>query len=580
MDEQRIDQTISIPQRDLSAMSAVDLVDYFAVLLQGEELPSRELVNKLQKTFDQKFSEATPQELEVLEIQKARLGDLIKSFRQEEKVAEEKRAEAMAASKRRKEELLRELELLVSGSEDFGKRLHKFKELRKEWDELSTTVVEDNAKLQEQYNRLREAFYELKQLNDEFRQLDYKKNLEAKRKLIAEAEQLNASSNIREAFKKLQELHRQWHFIGPVAPEIRDSLWQEFKKQSDALLEKHHEYYNQKKANEEHNLVEKQGLCETLEALVAVEYTSMKDWDKATEELKALQTRWKEIGSVPMKERDAIYQRYRLACDTFFMRKKSVYHEKKKQDKDALQERLRVVEQAEKLQDSTEWEATKAQLIELKAAWQAIKGGTHDRKKLNDLWLRLKAACDRFFDRKRLMEKERKAANQEEVRKIKENLKQKKALILEARALLEGEISAEHEARVRALVQAWGQIGQVPWKKHNPLNKEWTELTRQLQERFGLNIPQTARLRSYSKHLDNISQSEDELYRELNKMRMVRDKIASKIKQYEMNMERLNITGGSANGLMKEVKQQLRSLKKDYEEVSQKVLLVEDRLEE
>ena len=160
------------------------------------------------------------------------------------------------------------------------------------------------------------------------RDLDFKKNLEAKQQFCEMAEKLAENENVIEAFKELQKLHEQWKEFGPVAKEFRDEIWNRFKAATAVINKKYQGYFEGQKEEHARNLEAKTRLCEQVEAIVErTDVKSSNEWNVLSKEIEEIQKTWKTIGYASRKENQKIYDRFRAACDKFFENKRVFYTE-------------------------------------------------------------------------------------------------------------------------------------------------------------------------------------------------------------------------------------------------------------
>ena len=253
------------------------------------------------------------------------------SFKAEMSLVKEKRAkqhEALEQQKRenlqKKQQILEEIKKLSSSPEEANKNYEQFRKLQAEWRETNPVPAENATDLWKSYQLYVEQFYDLLKLNSEFREYDFKKNYEAKIHLCEAAEKLLEEPDPVSAFHQLQKLHQEFREIGPVAKDLRESVWERFKSASTQINKHHQEYYEKIKAREEENLVKKTALCEKVEGFELDKLKSFADWDKVTKEIIAIQAEWKTIGFTPKNMNAKIFERFRKACDAFF-KQKSVY---------------------------------------------------------------------------------------------------------------------------------------------------------------------------------------------------------------------------------------------------------------
>ena len=351
--------------------------------------------------------------------------------------------------------LIDELKALVEASEDLKETFPKFRDIQARWRAAGPVPQAKMKDLYDTYQHFVEKFYDYVKINKEFRDLDFKKNLEAKERLCAKAEALADEEDAVGAFRTLQKLHEQWKELGPVSKEFRDSIWERFRAATSVINKKHQAYFESQKGSQKENFEAKTALCEKVEEIAKTEVTDSTQWNKLTKEIEAIQKEWKTIGFASKKENQKVYDRFRAACDEFFARKRDYYAGFKSQMQDNLARKIELCEKAEALKDSTDWKKTSEDFIELQRQWKEI--GPVSRKKSDQVWKRFRAACDAFFDSR---DKHVGGQNAEQA----ENLEKKRQLIDEIRAFAaEGKEDAREA--LRAFQERWNAIGFVPFKE-------------------------------------------------------------------------------------------------------------------
>ncbi len=354
--------------------------------------------------------------------------------------------------------VIEDLKALVEAQEDMKDTFPKFREIQARWREIGPVPQQNYQDVNRQYQFQVEKFYDMVQINRDLRDLDFKKNLEAKEKFCEEAEELAASEDSIGAFKELQKLHEQWKEYGPVAKEFRDSIWERFRAATAVVNRKYQEHFEGVKAKQEENLAAKTALCEKVEAIAEMEISSSGEWNAQSKAIEDIQQEWRKIGFATRKENQKIYDRFRAACDKFFGRKREYYNRFKEDMNGNMEKKLSIIEKAEALKDSREWKKTTDAFIELQRQWKEI--GAVRRKKSEQLWKRFRAACDAFFD-----EKGKHGGDSN----FHQNLEAKRALIAEIEAYeLKGDDS-DAEA-MNAFAARWKEIGFVPFKEKEKIN--------------------------------------------------------------------------------------------------------------
>jgi len=363
-----------------------------------------------------------------------------------------------------KEAVIADLKALLEKQEDVNATFPEFREIQARWRAVGPVPAQNYRNLTETYQLYVEQFYDMVKINRELRDLDFKKNLEAKEQLCGEAEALAAQENVLEAFRELQKLHEQWKEYGPVAKEFRETIWDRFKAATAVINKKYQAHFESIKEQQAENLVKKTALCEKVEEIAGREVKDSNEWNAFSKEIEEIQKEWRTIGFASKKENQKIYDRFRAACDRFYERKREFYSEYKDSINVNLEKKIALCEAAEALVGSTEWKKATDQFIALQKQWKEI--GAVPRKKSEQLWKRFRAACDAFFAER---DKHAKPEND-----YYGNLKAKNALIEQINAYElkgdESDIQAMHDFRNK-----WQEIGFVPFKEKDKVAKAYKE---------------------------------------------------------------------------------------------------------
>ena len=371
---------------------------------------------------------------------------------------EKEREDNLAA----KQGVIEELRTLVEKQEDVGSSFPAFREIQNRWRSIGPVPAQNYRDVNDTYQYYVEKFYDMVKINRDLRDLDFKKNLEAKEAFCEAAEKLSQNENVVEAFRELQKLHEQWKEFGPVAKEFRDSIWERFKAATAVINKRYQGYFEEQKSKQADNLVAKQKLCELVEEIAEKEVSSSNEWNSLSKEIEDIQKQWRGIGFASKKENQKIYDRFRAACDKFFEKKRVFYTQYKDSMNENLEKKMSLIEQAEALKSSTEWKKATDQFINLQKQWKEI--GAVPRKKSEQLWKRFRAACDEFFEAR---DKQAKPEND-----FYGNLKAKRKLIEEIEAYVPG---SDDEAAMQGFTARWQEIGFVPFKEKDAVNAAYRE---------------------------------------------------------------------------------------------------------
>ncbi len=486
----------------------------------------------------------------------------------------EKRSIMAAEQEQEKEEnlqkklaILDKMKALTETTEDTSKIYNEFKQLQQEWNEIKQVPANKVNELWKSYQLYTEKFYDMVKLNNEFREYDFKKNLEQKTHLCEAAEKLAEEPDVVSAFHQLQKLHQEFRSIGPVAKDLRESIWARFKAASTAVNRRHQQHFEILKEKEQNNLDQKTVICEIAESM---DYDSLKtfaDWDNKTREILALQAKWKTIGYAPQKMNVKIFERFRAACDEFFKRKAVFFKQIKENMAENLEKKKALCEKAEALKDSTDWKQTAEILTQLQKEWKTI--GPVAKKHSDAVWKRFIGACDYFFAQKNKATSSQRSVEAENMAKKEEIIKQ--LIALDASGVTDNNTTEQ----TRALIKEWNSIGHVPFKEKDRLYNEFHKWVDKLFDKLNLSATE----RKLSDFKSGLSKG-DSLYRDREKLVRTYENLKSDIQTYENNLGFLSSASKKGNTLVAEVTRKIERLKGDMELVLKKIAAIDEKLKE
>ena len=491
-------------------------------------------------------------------------------------VIKEKRSALTAELEKQKEmnlqvklSIIEELKELVESPDDANKSYTEFKKLQQQWNEVKLVPQAKVNELWKNYQLYVEKFYDLLKLNNEFREYDFKKNLEIKTHLCEAAEKLADEADVVSAFHQLQKLHQEFRDTGPVARELRDEIWARFKAASTTVNRRHQQHFEALKEVEQHNLDQKTVICEIIEAIDYKELTNFASWESKTQEVIALQNKWKTIGFAPQKMNVKIFERFRKACDEFFRKKGEFFKSLKEGMNENLEKKRALCEKAEALKDSTDWKATADELTKLQKEWKTI--GPVAKKYSDAVWKRFISACDYFFEQKNKATSSQRSVEQE-------NLEKKKAIIEKLNAIDDQMDTEEATQLVRDLMKEWNGIGHVPFKEKDRIYKQYHSQVDKLFEHFNISVS-NKKLSNFKSTISSIQEgSPQALYREREKLVRAFDNMKNELQTYENNLGFLTTSSKKGNSLLTEINRKVEKLKADIELVKEKIKVVDENI--
>ena len=559
--------------------SKKEVLDRVKEVAHGEEAPQKEEVEYLKTAFyklhiaereaqlkeyldaggDPETYQVMPDEDE--EVFKAEMG-VIKERRQQ--LFREMEAEKEENLKK-KLAIIEKIKAMVTSPEEANKSYQEFKALQAEWKEIKNVPAEQANELWRNYQLYVEQFYDLLKLNSEAREYDFKKNLELKTRLCEAAEKLADEEDVISAFHQLQKLHQEYRETGPVSKELREEVWQRFKAASTIINKRHQQHFEALRAREEENLAKKTQLCEKVEAIAAEENKGSSDWERHTQEIIAIQQEWKTIGFAPQKMNVKIFERFRAACDDFFTRKADHFKSLKDTFKENAEKKRALIEKAKALQDSTEWRSTSDKLIALQKEWKTI--GMVPKKLGDQLWEEFLGACNKFFEA-------RNAAGAGQRSEEHQNLEKKRNVIERLKAVAE-EGGDDLQEKVQALVEEYGNIGNVPFKEKDKVYNEYHEILDRLHKDMNISVAK----RRLSKFKDSLKQvaerGEAALDNERARLMRQYDNLRQEVQTYENNLGFLSVSSKKGNSLIDEMNRKVEKLKDELQLVKDKIKAID-----
>ena len=456
------------------------------------------------------------------------------------------------ANLEKKKQIISQIEQLVSSTEDVVVNLPTFRNLQAEWKEIGAVPQTEVNDLWKEYNHYQEQFYDLLKINAALREYDFKKNLEAKQNLIAQAQTLQNEDDVVKAFRSLQVLHDQWREIGPVERELREEIWAQFKEASSVINKKHQAYFENLKEAEQQLTSKLEAICAEIEAIDFTTLSTYKQWEEMSEKVVATNASFRPTTPIERRVITKLYKRYRSACNAFFEAKNEFYKRMKEELQDNYEKKRKLVEKAEQLKNSTQWVATTNQLIALQKEWKTI--GPVAKKVSDTIWHRFTAACDHFFEQKELNLKSQKVEEQQ-------NLQLKYEAI---EAIKNYEITGNDEedySNLRKLSDAYIVIGHVPFKDKDKVHKAYKEAS---GEKFDL-------LRT-KRRTAQLSFGGD-----INKLNRQYENLKQQIATYENNIGFFSQSNKKQNSLVHELEQKIANLKQDLKIVAEQINTLQNK---
>ena len=428
-----------------------------------------------------------------------------------------------------KNAILEELKQLINSEETLKKTYDEFRALQDRWKEIGQVPATEITNLWNNYHFLVEKFYDKVKINRELRDLDLKKNLEAKIELCEKTEELLLEKSVTKAFKLLQKYHDEWKEIGPVPQEKKDEIWERFKNTTDKINQIRREHYSKIQEEQQANYDAKVVICEKIEELLNDNINSIGAWQKKSNDVNDLFKLWKSLGPAQKKLNDEIWARFKGSMDSFFSNKKEFFSKLKEQQLENYNRKLQLCVEAEALVDSKEWKKATDRIKKLQEEWKKI--GPVPKRHSDKIWKRFRSACDAFFTNK-----------SEHFSGIKgveeENLRLKRELIERIKAYEIQNDRSENMNAIKAFQREWMAIGYVPMKYKDSVQEEYRKSVDALFDKmkFNENEISTAEYRNMVEGMKEDPESRDKVRRERNILTNKINKLREEISVLENNI--------------------------------------------
>jgi hypothetical protein len=462
----------------------------------------------------------------------------------------------LQANFNRRQELIEELKGLLNAEENINTTYKHFKDIQERW-HLAGPIPRDKYNIVwNTYHHHVENFYDFLHLNREFRDLDFKHNLEQKLKLIGRAEELSQDEDINKAFRELQMLHKMWkEEIGPVAKEYREEVWDKFSGFTKIVHDRRHELLKDQEKEFEVNFEKKKELIENIQQITTETKASHQSWQNAIKKVQVLRDAYFETGKVPRANNKEIWALFKDATRKFNREKNAFYKNQKKEQYKNLEKKLELIQIAEANKDSDDFETVTPLMKKIQSDWKDI--GHVPRKDSDKIWKQFKGACNHYFNQLHAQKNE---ANKEEL----EHYESKSQLLEKLDSL---ELTGDHKAdlkNIKSQIAAWKEIGRVPYNKRN-IEHKFNKVLDGLFEQLNLGKKETELIKFENKLNSMVSQEDERKLQ--NEQFFISKKIGEtkdEIRQLENNLGFFQNVE-SDNPLVKEVHKNIAKHKEQLE---------------
>lgn len=396
-------------------------------------------------------------------------------------------------------DLIEELKGLINADEKIKETFEHFKTIQEKWRSTGQVPKSELDNLWKTYHHHVENFFDYLRINNDLRDIEFKRNLEKKNSLCEKVETLTDEDNLDLSFEVLQKLHEEWKEIGPVGKNDREPIWKRFQEATKLIHKKRNDHFEKRKESFEGNYQLKLELCEKVEQIDYSLLSHHNKWQNQSDKIKQLREDWKKIGPISRAQNDTSWSRFIGAIKLFNTKKNDFYKDLKKNQKDNLAIKQEIVEKAESLSDSTDWRETANLLKKLQADWK--KSGMASKKESDALWKRLKKACNTFFDNL----KKQQALEDE---KLAKHLEAKQSFLKEVEAFKNTGDTKKDIESIKGFISSWKELGKVPRKNIKSIEGSFRKLIDSFFEQLDIDKAEKQDIQFKSK-IESIAQEDD-----------------------------------------------------------------------
>ena len=379
---------------------------------------------------------------------KSKYNKLLSDYKKQKEIYYSNLEKQLKDNLEKRVQVIEDLKVLIENADTSTMYKH-FRDLQNSWrliGPVPKTKYNDTWKI---YHHHVERFYDLLHLSNDFRDLDFKNNLEEKLKLIEKAEFLAEMQDVNAAFKQLQGLHKTWkEDIGPVAREMRDDVWNKFSAATKIIHDKRHDHFKSMKSQYVVIIEAKMLVIDEILSYDSSKNKTHNDWQKSIKDIDALRTKYFDAGKLPYSKSESIWKKFKEATKQFNREKNKFYKQEKNSQQENLQAKLDLIKLAESIKDSEDWETTTNTFKKIQSDWKKI--GHVPRKFSDDIWNKFKTSCNYYFDR---YHNQKNALSDEQ----KEIIAQKTAFV---EALKVEDYTTKDSLTI--LMDSWNQFGSTP----------------------------------------------------------------------------------------------------------------------
>lgn len=513
-EDESTSERYNIPKKDYHSMSKEELVDELEKLLKNEKVQAiKEHVVEIRTEFNAKFDEEVEEKKEefladggnIIDFQyttplKKRFNSLYFDYREKRNNYYQQLNKDLNANLHRRFELIEELKGLINVEENINTTYNHFKDIQDQWRTAGPIPRDQYNNVWNTYHHHVENFYDFLHLNREFRDMDFKHNLDQKLKLINRAEELAQETDINRSFRELQMLHKIWkEELGPVAKEYRDEIWERFSKATKLIHDRRQEYFNNLEQEFEKNWEKKQHIIEQIREIANQNFSSHNKWQQKIKEVESLREAFFKAGKVPRTKNEDTWTEFKESVRKFNRNKNAFYKNLKKEQYKNLEKKKELIQIAEDNKDSDDFKTVTPLMKKIQADWKKI--GHVPRKDSDKIWKQFKEACNHYFDR---LHAERSESEKVEL----DAYGAKKELLDKVRSFELSGVKEDDLKMIKGFIAEWKDLGRVPYNKRF-IEGKFNKALDQLFKKLDVNRTKAEMLK-YENKIQTLNDSDDD----------------------------------------------------------------------
>lgn len=402
------------------------------------------------------------------------VAELILRLEKKKEAEEEKLKHLQEENKRKKEELISQMEALANAEvNDITPIIKKLREIQNQWKEIKELKKSDYAELQRKYNTLLDKINENIKAFSTLQEYDAQKNTELKEELLAKMDHLLSLDDPKKINNLFESYRREWNKIGNVISEKYAEIKTRYNEINQKIKQKLDTFYQALEEEKNKNLERKRQLINDLKNIT--DKLSAQEsifWKDLNEKIQNLKNEWISIGHIPTEYVKEINEEYNRLLDIYYdaKRKHIEYIQKKQEEIKAAKEKI--LQELEKLKDSQDFDQNTKKIIQLQQEWKKhYLTNKEENEKLNQLF---KQYCDTFFENKRNYDKQK-------IQEEKDNLVKKLEIIQKLKNTTFDKSNPETALQqIQEFTKEWNAVGHVPIEEKDKVNDDFYSIINQL----------------------------------------------------------------------------------------------------